>query len=265
MTESHQPAPDIQSDSEYRETSIALHQQRHPPRVLRRLMNAFESYRQARKYGWSRPWNKVDLLNFLSFRLHMREDVWLLDTARRVLAENASRMPDEARAFVDELLADSDLMGFFFVHDFTEGERQHEGATLSLGRVNQKRYRDRIDIIVESELVEGRSQGLSRCRIFIDPFRDQERQLLWRADFTPAADSACQPLFAALSHLSHAWQYDTDRLWDHWTSAYIDYFGDRALHPQASFFPAQSGCERLERALPEGAESLLSRPLAGAA
>ena len=71
-------------------------------------------------------------------------------------------------------------MGFVFTHEFSEDGKQYEGATLSLGRKNQKRYRDRIDIIFESPVIAGISQGLERIRVYIDPYREKDKNtLLW--------------------------------------------------------------------------------------
>jgi hypothetical protein len=266
MTQSDSPTPEIHSDSEYRETSIALGQRRHPPKVLRRLMNAFESYRQARKYGWSRPWNKYDLLNFQSFRLNPAEDRWLVEKAGELISERQEQIPEPARAFVRALLADAKLMGFVFVHDYTEGDLVHEGATLSFGRVNDKRYRDRFDIVLESPLRDGMSGGLNRCRLFIDPYRSDDKKPLFQEIFSPLDSAVCGDLFAAMSRISFAWSRSEARIWDHWTSAYIDYFGDRVQRPTTSFFLAATpSTRRLGLDVPEGFEISTPEAVKGAA
>ena len=62
----------IDNENQYREASKTLAREKRPPAVLRMLMNSFESYRQARKYGWSRPWNKVDLASGKRFPLNTK-------------------------------------------------------------------------------------------------------------------------------------------------------------------------------------------------
>ena len=57
---------EIQTSQTYQAAMQALNKKNRPPAVLRMLMNAFESYRQARKTGWSRPWNKYRVKTFRS-------------------------------------------------------------------------------------------------------------------------------------------------------------------------------------------------------
>ena len=243
----------IENELEYYEASKTLQQKKRPPAVLRMLMNSFESYRQARKFGWSRPWNKYGLINFQSFILDVSTYPWFLQTARNLLQAEAVNMPESARKYCVELLADERLIGFIFVHEYTHNGQQYEGATLSLGRVNNKRYRDRIDIIVESPVVDGVSRGQQRSRIYIDPYRTDDKKLLWQDESAACENQYAVELFAALSHVSWHWANDAEHIWDHWTSAYIDYFGVRQWAMTGSyFFSAHSADCRIEIAAPEG-------------
>lgn len=226
----------ILSESQYRDVAQTLSSKKRPPALLRKLMNSFESYRQGRKYGWSRPWNKYDLMNFQSFKLDMSRDTELLQTGTDILKELETQMPTEAISFYKDLLGDNNLMGFVFCHEFTEGSKLFEGATLSLGRKNAKRYRDRIDIIIESLVVDGVSQGFSRVRIYIDPYREEEKAPLWQSVLSETDLENATRLFETLSSLSWEWAEIPERHWDHWTSVYIDYFGDRQWPMSASYF-----------------------------
>jgi len=242
----------IETEAQYHETSKILSAKKRPPAILRLLMNSFESYRQARKFGWSRPWNKVGLMNFQSFKLNTSEYTWFVQSAQTLLQANALDLPEEAQVFVLELLADTTLMGFIFTHEYSCDGQKYEGATLSLGRKNNKRYRDRIDIIVESPVIEGISQGVQRCRIFIDPYQPGDKKTLWQGELKAAEHPLIEDLFAALSYISWHWNGDNKYIWDHWTSAYIDYFGERqwAL-PRSYFFISPSAHAQIKMPLPE--------------
>jgi len=237
---------DIHDEQDYQQALSTLSRGSQPPAILRLLMRAFEGYRAARKMGWSRPWNKYDLINFQSFRLRPEQDRTLIELGRRVLHEACPELPTEARTFVDELLLDPELMGFIFCHEYRQQGRLWEGATLSLGRKVHKRYRDRLDIILESELVEGESRGLGRVRVYIDPYRGKPGPPQWEFTSEDGLGEASHRLFARLSEISWTWFTDAERRWDHWTSRYIDYFGERQQAPRHSYFllPGQSDGRR---------------------
>lgn len=226
----------IEDEQAYQKALATLNRGAQAPAVLRLLMRAFEAYRAARKMGWSRPWNKYELINFQSFRLRPGEDGDLIELGRQLLDEAFPERPAQARAFIDTLLRDDDLMGFIFCHEYRHQGRNWEGATLSLGRKAQKRYRDRLDIILESELLEGESRGLSRVRVYVDPYTGKSGGPLWQAVLEPADKPTAERLFARLSEISWTWFADTERRWDHWTSRYIDYFGERRQDLQCSYF-----------------------------
>jgi hypothetical protein len=229
---------DIEDKPAYRTAVRAMNARSRPPAILRFIMGALESYRQSRNMGWSRPWNKYGIMTFQSFELDFSQrenstEIALLENARAVLADEcvdipeAPGAPEEANAFVRDLLSAENrgrLMGFIFVHEFTEDGQRYEGATLSFGRVKDKRFRDRLDLIVEAPVAAGGVGEFSRLRVFIDPFR-AEKAPLWT--HVTGAGAASTALFAQLSALSRGWAGDEARLWDHWTSAYIEYFGPR--------------------------------------
>ena len=209
-----------------------------PPRILCHLMNALEAYRAARKHGWSRPWNKYGVVNFQAFRLDPERDESLLTLAGEIIDGELSEMPESARAFADDLLAQRErLMGFVFVHEVTEEGEKFEGATLSLGRLaaDKPRHRDRLDLIVESPVRDGESAGFGRFRAFVDPFRGRTEPL-WTCVKKEPHQVATKTLFERLAEASHAWVGDADREWEHWTSAYVNYFGPRQWPMDRSFF-----------------------------
>ncbi len=226
----------IENESEYLAASKLLAQKKRPPAVLRLLMNSFESYRQARKFGWSRPWNKVNLMNFQSFKFKISQQSYLLQIAQQLLQQSHSDIPQEAHDFCNNLLNDDKLMSFIFVHEYDDNGQKFEGATLSLGRKNDKRYRDRLDIIIESPIIDGLSQGVQRCRIFIDPYKKDNKNPLWQGTIDIKDNAYIDDLFSALSHISWLWAHQSEYIWDHWTSAYIDYFGPRQWSLSKSYF-----------------------------
>jgi hypothetical protein len=162
----------LANDNDYLKTKALLNAGKKPRTVLRHMMQALEDYRQTKKYGWSRAWNKYDVVNFQSFKL-TQSDTELRQLAADLLANECLGLPIIAQGFVEGLLGGKQLpMGFVFVHEFNDNGQLYEGATLSFGRVNatNRRYRDRLDIILESPVVDGSSQGLARLRVYVDPY-----------------------------------------------------------------------------------------------
>jgi len=224
----------IDDATEYQRIKKVISKKNQPNKIMRFLMNALESYRQARKLGWSRPWNKYDLTVFQTFKLNIAEDNDLITQFANVI-ENDISMPSSARKFVEELLADkAHLMGFLFAHDYQQEGQQYEGVTFSLGRVKDKRYRDRIDLIFESPVNDGVSQGFSRIRVYIDPFMGV-KEPLWSCLVEKDLSAQAQHLFEQLTDVSWTWAEQEDRLWSHWTSDYIDYFGPRQQMLEMSY------------------------------
>lgn len=225
----------IDSTTEYQRVKKTVSKKNQPSKVLRFLMNALESYRQARKLGWSRPWNKYDLTVFQAFKLKISDDKALLNQLACVLESDVA-MPLSAKSFADELMADEKhLMGFLFVHDYLQDGQLYEGVTVSLGRVNDKRFRDRIDLIFESPVCDGRSLGFCRIRAYIDPYMGAKEPLWSYIASEHLSTQACQ-LFEELSRCSWSWAEQAERHWSHWTAEYIDYFAARKQPLEMSYF-----------------------------
>ncbi|MDH5182610.1 MAG: hypothetical protein OEX12_01850 [Gammaproteobacteria bacterium] len=232
---SKDPSYKVNSEQDYQQTLSALSQAKQPATILKLMMRGFEAYRAARKMGWSRPWNKYDLVNFQSLRIKPEQDHALIQQGLQLIDNEFTDIPPEARDFVHALTSDMNLMGFIFCHEFQQDGRRWEGATLSLGRKNNRRYRDRFDIILESEIIDAKSTGLSRIRVYVDPYTGKPAPPLWQAESTPQTDITSK-LFNVLSEASWTWSVQTDRIWDHWTSRYIDYFGPRHFELTQSYF-----------------------------
>jgi len=136
-------------------------------------VEAWGSYRQSRKIGGSRPWNKYGVKTFQSYRLDLNQDTDLIEFAKDL---SSGEMPAEARAYVEDLLDDAPesrqhLMGFLFFHEIIDGEQIHEGVTLSFGRKHQKRYCDRLDFVFEAPVLNGQAGSFSKLRIYVDIFQ----------------------------------------------------------------------------------------------
>ncbi len=54
----------LSTEQDYKKVQSELNARKKPSKTLRYMMQALESYRQAKKMGWSRPWNKYNLVNF---------------------------------------------------------------------------------------------------------------------------------------------------------------------------------------------------------
>ncbi|MGR9105419.1 MAG: hypothetical protein ACU843_00660 [Gammaproteobacteria bacterium] len=237
----------IRSDADYRDAQIALTRKSYPEVLLRRLMQALENYRGSRKIGWSRPWNKVGVRNFQSFRLSP-EDNDLQRAACALLDLECAAIPKDARAFLDELLyRQSAPMGFVFLTEVEDGEERFEGAVLSYGRIHEgnRRFRDRCDILLESKIVDGVSVGLSRIRIFVDPYRGPSLDPLWSATIDSPETPTGSELFEQIARLSSEWGNIPTRRWSHWVMEYIDYFGPRQWSLRSSFFCPGEPSDRL--------------------
>ena len=242
---SSDPSYNVSSEQDYQQALSTLSQAKQPAAILKLIMRGFEAYRAARKMGWSRPWNKYDLVNFQSLRIQPRQDQALIQLALQLIHDEPTDIPVAALDFITELTGDANLMGFIFCHEYQKDGRRWEGATLSLGRKNNRRYRDRFDVIVESEIIDGISVGLSRIRFYVDPYSGKPGPPLWQTDMKPVSETAIQ-LFSHLSEASWTWAAQAERNWDHWTSRYIDYFGPRQFDlPQSYFFLPQNSAGRM--------------------
>ncbi len=228
---------DLSNEQDHQAAKAILNAGNQPSKFLRFLMQRLENYRQSKKFGWSRTWNKKHVVNFQSFKLN-NKDVELRHMALQTIAAEWPEIPAQANQFVQELLtSDIPPMGFVFIQEHNDNGQVYEGAVLSFGRINSanRRYRDRLDIILESPIRDGQSQGLSRMRIYVDPYLEH-KQPLWsdtrQAPFKPVSEQ----LFEQLTDISWSWAEDKTRLWEHWVTQYIDFFGPRQTPVQSSYF-----------------------------
>lgn len=228
----------ISTESDYRMTLSTLEQHRRPPRLLRTLMSKLESFREERRLGWSRPQNKRGVRTFCSLvptsevRDLMSESVYHLMWREELVDQSSLR-------FIEDVLIDPELMTFVFFHDVTEGDRRFEGVTLSFGRRTgkKKRHRDRIDVILESEVIGGVSHEFSRLRVFVDPFSETAGQKTSKCFDGGALPDGAESLFAKCVDLYGRWRNDPERIWSHWTQDYVEYFGPRIKRVVGSHFP----------------------------
>ncbi len=231
------PKIDLQNEKDHQIAKELLNAGKQPSKILRFLMQRLENYRQSKKMGWSRTWNKKQVINFQSFKLN-NKDVELRQIALQVMAEEWPDMPNQANQFAKELLT-SDLtpMGFIFFHELNERGQIYEGAVLSYGRISSenRRFRDRLDIILESPISNGHSQGFSRLRIYVDPYLEH-KEPLWSDVKQHPFKPVTEQLFNTLSTLSWDWAEDKTRLWEHWVTQYIDFFGSRETKVESSYF-----------------------------
>ena len=231
----------IETEAQYALARKVLEQRSRPPYLLRVLMNAFESYRQARRIGWSRPWNKYGVRTFCSLQLRRERDLPLIQSARSVIRSQWPAAPTQAMHFIDRLLEDPGLMGFIFYSEIEHTSESHsvrrsESVTLSLGRICSiaRRHRDRLDIVFDSMVGEdGQSQGLSQVRLYVDPWQGN-KEPMWTAENSAAITAESTRVFGSLCRTYTDHSIDPSYVWDHWTSSYIDYFGPREWNVHAS-------------------------------
>ncbi len=235
-------AYEIKNGDAYREAMITLNKRSQPPAVLRKIMNAFESYRASRKIGWSRPWNKYGIRTFQSYRLDCHNDSEMAAYARAVLTAPVFDFDARTQAFIDDLLSERSaardcLMGFLFFHEAEAGSGLSEGVMLSLGRVNaQRRHRDRLDIVFEADVVDDTASPLRRVSVYVDPYRGKGPPV-YEATVASEEVAPARDIFDALKACYRDWGRDDPRLWDHWTAQYIDYFAPRVRVPAHTHFP----------------------------
>lgn len=231
----------VRDESSYHAALATLSRAALPERLLRHLMNSFEGYRQARKIGWSRPWNKYGMNTFLALRLRPAgDDISLITELPTLLGELFPALTTQAGAVVDELLSDPLLLGFLFLHESEHDGVEYEGLTLSLGRKQEKRYRDRLDLVFELPVNALDDPSALRIRVYLDPWRSSSSPPLFEAELAGVGAA----IYSRLIELAWSWQADHSRHWDHWTSRYIDYFGPRRQQLTDSHLPLE-GAQRL--------------------
>jgi len=237
-------ALEVRDEGSYQAALATLSRATLPARLLSMLMNSLEGYRQARKIGWSRPWNKYGITTFLALKLRPAEtDRELVAGIVPLIEQVWPALDPQAREFIDELLADPAQLGFLFLHESEHAEGACEGFTLSLGRKHQKRYRDRLDLVFELPLGQLECPESLRVALYVDPWRGITPPLA-ELHLNGNAPAELVALFDQLVALAWQWQDDSERRWDHWTSRYIDYFGPRRQQLKASHLPL-AGAARL--------------------
>ncbi len=227
---------ELTNEGQYQQVQHALSRESRPPAVLRVLMSLFERYRASRKLGWSRPWNKAGVTTFAAYTLSSRDDSRLLDMARALLDAN---IRNEAEAFIRALWSgDGPAMGFLFLSEIVDDGQRYESATLSLGRIapGSPRQRDRVDVIFDCPLVDGRTDRPSRVRIIVDPLSGPRLNITVETTHEPLVADLFDQIIA--SHRD--WSSDPAREWSHWSSAYVNYFGPRSYDLLQSCFPNRS-------------------------
>jgi len=223
-------------EKNYKKTLKILTQQERPSAVLCTLMNWLESYRQSRKMGWSRAWNKYGLTTFQSFKVHAKNDQDILLQGFQLL-DKIPQVPTQARPFIQSLRQEDNIMAFLFFSEYQEQGQYYESVTLSLGRKvkDQARFRDRLDLVFDARIRNNQVQKLDRLRIYIDPFQTDQKEPLWQLKIEGGWPVHVQETFAHLCELSWTWEEKTEKHWQHWTSQYIDYFGTRSFDLDESF------------------------------
>ena len=221
-----------------------LNLQKKPSWLLVKLMNALEQKRQRKGLGWSRAWNKYGLTVFRTHTQRVAEDADYFAPVISLLNHFLAGTDPVYRDFVSDLLSDPARMAFTFYHNnTTEDGRQYEGLTISIGRKvpGDLTKRDRLDIILEDERVDGAVDGrIDRLRIYICPWAtygaDRKYHLCERNSFTPAERDLTQAGYQQSVSCYNQWKTEESRQWSHWSVRYIDYFGPREFIPQGSSF-----------------------------
>lgn len=219
-----------------------INQAKKPNWVLRKLMNTLEQKRMVKKLGWSRPWNKYGVNNFRTHTLNFATDQEYIQNASEALSAIAADSEMKYQSFLQELLADSQKMGFVFYHNITDEDgSEYEGLTISFGRKvsTDKTRRDRVDIILEDKRENGKvDQKIDRIRVYINPLEPfmQEEEMLVKTLTASESLTPYQDLYNESVKLYHEWKEDDERLWFHWAIRYIDYFGARSFIPENTCF-----------------------------
>lgn len=219
---------------------ISLHKR--PSSLLMAMMNALETKRAAKGYGWSRPWNKYGSNTFRTHTCDATRDADYLAPLLPFLEKTLHGMPEPYASFMPGLFADPKVMFFTFYHNVEDDGAQYEGLTLSVGRkvVEDKTKRDRIDIILEDERIEGAVDGqVDRFRIYVCPwasYENKDRYEKHESNLQSPLQEEAQALYSHAIGYYHEWKSNEERQWSHWSSKYIDYFGPRTFIPQGSSF-----------------------------
>lgn len=233
---------EIDSESTYSSVYQILTVKNFPTSILLSLMSVFEEYRLKRKIGWMRPWNMENLRIFKSIRWYPKEDKDLYEMLYKLFLQNIHIFDENNEYFIRDILNDRSTQGFLFYHDSYSLEEStvYEGVTLSLGRISSinSRFRDRIDIILESKVTDLIcSQNTDKIRIFIDPYiKNAVMPPLLEFSYKSNKNSEkINAIFELLIKKYHLWE-NTEREWYHWSQKYISYFGERKNCPLNTLF-----------------------------
>jgi hypothetical protein len=233
---------EIKTDSDYSSIYQTLTVRNLPTAILSTMMKVFEKHRISKKIGWLRPWNKDNLIIFKNFRWYPTEDKDLFDLVSKFLLQNISLFDENYEDFIRDLLNDRRTQGFLFYHDnlFVLEKLNFEGITISLGRMYSKgsRYRDRIDIIMESNIFDSiSSQKSDRIRVYIDPYLSTNKFPLPLYINHSEIKNIQQfyNLHGLIIEKYHLWR-NSEREWFHWSQKYIRYFGERKNIPINTLF-----------------------------
>lgn len=250
----------IAAEGDYAAVHAILSKRSGAPGVLRGLMTLFESYRSARKFGWSRPWNKGGLRTFLTLEFSPSAEAaystLAADWADLARANEEDGQEKASPTFLSSLVASSGSRGFVFLHERLDAEGLFEGFTLSFGAVSARgrRYRDRFDVVVEQRLDDadstspgGRLSSDIHVRVYEDRFVGGQGNTTERRSDLQSDPLIVHSLLPGehvdVAHLLHDSltlirrdALDTARHWLHWTQDVIDYFGPRRFPDLATWF-----------------------------
>jgi hypothetical protein len=214
-----------------------------PNWLLRRLMNALESKRQAAGMGWSRSWNKVGLTIFRAHTADLCKDADYFAALHPLVDRLLARLDDEYRAFGQELIADTHTMSFSFYHNAGQepgADTQYEGVTIGFGRraAGEPSKRDRLDLILEDRREGGGVDGVvDRVRLVVCPWHEyREKRFAMVEQQGHFASGDVADAYRAAVGAYNEWKGEPRRQFLHWSYQYIDYFGPRQFIPLQSSF-----------------------------
>ena len=236
------PRP-IKNDAEYRIVHDILTKQSRPLAVLKIFVNLFDAYRQQKKMGWSRPWNKVGTTVFASYVMDPVQDANIVRAAAAALESCWHNAAPELTAWVGGFFNEGRLKGYLFCHDRNEnqeGQQQnYEGLTISLGRPSSHGSTciDRLDIVLEQEVKQDVVTGVRRLTFIVDPFAHATLKTPYCVHTLGEEDVHAALLFQDAERLLKQCAADPDRVWQHWSQSLIHYFVDvRKKIPEGSLF-----------------------------
>jgi hypothetical protein len=235
-TESINPE-DLSPEALQRELSL----QKRPAWIMRVMMNALEKGRSSKKLGWSRKWNKEGYMIYRTHTHKRDEDSVYFDVMHAMVKVAVKEAPSEYQSFVESIFSLEKPMAFTFYHNRVDASgKMYEGLTFGLGRKSSedKKMRDRIDIVMEdSRQSDGSVDGkLDKIRIYINPWSKYQNDELFEIELNANEANMFQPTYQKAVEVYHNLKVQENRLWNHWSVNYIDYFGKRDFIPRNSSF-----------------------------